>query len=398
MRRFLFLLLLLGFMPLLVGCDDIAKADEKTKTEEKAKADSTSTDGSKKSKRMPAELAELPSDDPLVRNALLVREQVVELEEELLEQLDELRANLAEAKADPSKLRESVTSFIDTTKTMKQKTALANEAISAVAEKTNELSRSSRHLSESYRSLAGLFRKKARDYSEKKLRDQLLQFAKDYDAIAASIPQRVKALDAVQKKLPSLKKKVREVNSFLNDAVAFLNSHPGVGSDPRDRYTGEFESFAVTFSEWIRTLDELRQALRENAVSKVIQDGFKKDVLAQQKLEEVKREEFIRVERVKAEELAKAEQAKRDEQDRLAKLAVEQERLAKERDALAEERSRLAKIAETPVPNPTSGPAPTVTTSCQPVSYCATPCSQPVACSPCQPGRFRLLPLFRRCP
>jgi uncharacterized protein YukE len=374
MRRLSVLILSLGFTPLLVGCVDDAKADEKTKTEEKAKADSTSADGSKKSKRTPAELAELPTDDPLVRNALLVREQVVELEEELLEQLNELRANLAEAKADPSKLRESVASFIDTTKTMKQKTALANEAISAVAEKTNELSRSSRHLSESYRSLAGLFRKKARDYSEKKLRDQLLQFAKDYDAIAASIPQRVKALDAVQKKLPSLKKKVREVDSFLNDAVAFLNSHPGIGANPREQYAAEFESFAVTFSEWIRVLDELRQALRERAVSNVIQESYRQEVVAFQKLEMAKAEEEARVAKLAALEHEK--------------LVLERERLSNEQAELSRERERLAQREVTPPAFPTPGPP---ALGDPPMTSWAQPCSFQTV-SPCRP---RLFPLLR---
>jgi len=382
-KRLMALLVCLGFTPCIVGCVDDAKADETNKPVEKAKADSASPDAAKKAKKTPPEFSELPANDPLVANAIQAREQIAELEEELLEQLDELRSALASAKADPERLRESVEQFLGITKMMRQKTLQASEAVNAVGEKTAELSRSSRHLASSYRALAGLFRNKARDYSEKKLRDQLLGFAKDYDEVAASIPERCKSLDAIQKKLPSLKRKVKEVHSFLNDAVSFLNTHPGIGADPREKYASEFESFAVTFSEWIRVLDDLRNALRERAVSQAIQESYRREVTAFQKLEVAKREEQARVERAKREELAKAEQAKREEESRLAKFAaIEQEKLAVEVEV---------------IPTQSVPTAVVMPVRCsQPVTYHLQACPQPCVCRPVQPCRVRLFPLFRR--
>jgi len=404
--RLVSLCLCLGFMPFVVGCVEDAKADYANKPDEKAKADSTVPDAAKKAKKTPLEFSELPANDPLVANAIEAREQIAELELELLQQLDELRSALTSVKADPERLRDSALPFLEITKAMRQKTLHASEAISALSEKTAELSRSSRHLASSYRALAGLFRQKARDYSEKKLREQLLGFAKDYDDVAASIPERCKSLDAIQKKLPSLKRKVKEVHSFLNDVVSFLNTHPGIGADPREKYSAEFESFAVTFSEWIRVLDDLRSALRERAVSKVIQESYRREVVAFEKLEVVKREEQTRVERAKQEEIAKAEQAKRDEESRLAKLAaIEEEKLA-----LKRERTAKAEVISSP-PVPTSvvmtvrysEPVTYYSQSCpqpvrysQPVTYCSHPCPQPCVCQPVQPCRVRLFALFRR--
>jgi hypothetical protein len=395
MKRLPCLGLCLGLLPFAAGCVESANATDGNKADEKAKADPPPSDA-KKAKRTPMEFGELPANDPLVANAIQAREQVADLEEELLQQLDDLRAALAAAKADPDRLRQSVDLFLEVTKAMRQKTLLANEAVNALGEKTAELSRSSRHLASSYRALADLFRKKARDYSEKKLRDQLLGFAKDYDDVAASIPEHCKSLDAIQKKLPALKRKVKEVNLFLTDAVSFLNSHPGLGTDPREKYAPDFESFAVTFTEWLRVLDDLRSTLRERAVSKVIRESYRQEVDAFQKLEAVEREEQARIERARQDEVAKAEQAKRDEESRLAKLvsleqeklALERERLAKERGELAQERERLAK-AETnpPVPNATV----------MPVTY--TPAMfvrQPCVCPTARPCRVRLFPLFRR--
>jgi len=201
--------------------------------------------------------------------------------------------------------------------------------------------------------------------------------------VAASIPERCKSLDAIQKKLPSLKRKVKEVHSFLNDAVSFLNTHPGIGADPREKYASEFESFAVTFSEWIRVLDDLRNALRERAVSQVIQESYRREVVAFQQLEVAKREEQARVERAKREELAKAEQAKREEESRLAKFAaIEQEKLAVEVEV----------IPTQPVPTAVVMPV----RCSQPVTYHPQACPQPCVCRPVQPCRVRLFPLFRR--
>lgn len=402
-KRLLTLVVCMGFMPCIVGCVEGAKANDTNKPEEKAKSESTSPETARKAKKAPLEFSELPANDPLVANAIQAREQIAEIEEELLQQLDDLRAALASVKVEPERLRESVEQFLEITKAMRQKTQDANVAINSVSEKTAELSRSSRHLASSYRALAELFRKKSRDYSEKKLREQLLGFAKDYDAVAASIPERCKALDAVQKKLPSLRRKVKEVNAFLNDAVSFLNSHPSINAEARDKYSAEFSSFAVTFSEWIRTLDELRSALRERAVSKVIQESYRQEVVAFQKLELAKREEQARLERAKQEEIAKAEQAKRDEEMRLAKLAeieqekltLERERLAKERDELARERERLAKAE--PATTPSAPNAVVVPAGYQQrVVYYAQPCPQPCSCQPVRCCRMRLFPLFRR--
>lgn len=402
-KRLLTLLVCMGFMPCIVGCVEDAKANDTNKLEEKAKTETPSPEAAKKAKKTPLEFSELPANDPLVANAIQAREQITEIEEELLQQLDELRAALASTKVEPERLRESVEQFLEITKTMRQKTQEASVAINSLSEKTAELSRSSRHLASSYRALAELFRKKARDYSEKKLREQLLGFAKDYDAVATSIPERCKSLDAIQKKLPSLKRKVKETNAFLNDAVSFLNSHPSIDAEAREKYSANFESFAVAFSEWIRTLDELRSALRERAVSKVIQESYRQEVVAFQKLEAAKREEQARIERAKQEELAKAEQAKRDEEIRLSKLAaieqeklnLERERLAKEREELALERERLAKAEPAPSP-PSSSPVVASPGFQQPVVYYSQPCTQRCYCQTVRPCRGRLFPLFRR--
>jgi uncharacterized protein YukE len=397
-KRLMLLCLSAGFTPFLAGCVEDVKADEKNKSEEKAKADSNSADGPKKSKNSSVAWTELASD-PLIANAVHARDHVAELEEELLQQLDDLRSELASATADPDHLRQSVEKFIELTKSMRQKTMLANEALTSLSEKTAELSRLTRHLAPSYRALADIFRKKARDYSEKKLRDELLQFANDYESAAASIPKRCKAIDAAQKKIPFLKRKTKEINDFLTDTVDFLNTHPGVPSERRDRFSTEFESFAVTFTEWIRVLDELRNALREKAISKVIQESYRKEVHARQKLEEAKREEQVRQAREK-DELAKAEQAKRDEQ---RKLMDERARLVKEREQLALERDHLVKAEphrEQDKPLVSSQPPSAVAST--PVvmistNYLQSTCPPPATCQYSRPCRIRLFPLFRRC-
>ncbi len=143
----------------------------------------------------------------------------------MLQQLDELRSALASVQSDPERLRDSAVQFLELTKSMREKTRVASESLNALNEKTSELSRASRHLATSYRALAELFRKKARDYSEKKLREQMLGFAKDYDAIAASIPDKCKSLDAVQKKLPALKRfPLTQLSSSRRDGGVFVSS------------------------------------------------------------------------------------------------------------------------------------------------------------------------------
>jgi chromosome segregation ATPase len=392
MKRVLCLCLCLGLVPFAAGCVEDAKANTADKPGEKAKADSPMS-----AKGQPLEFAELPANDPLVANAIQAREQITELEEELLERLDELRSELASAKADPARMRESVERFLELTASMREKTARANDALNVVGEKTSELVRSSRHLASSYRALAELYRKKSRDYSEKKLRERLLGFAQDYDDAAKSIPGHAKKIEAVLKKLPSLKRKVTEVNQFLKDAVAFLNTHPVTGADPRDRYSAEFESFAVTFSEWIRVLDELRSALRGNAVSKVIRDGFEKEQLAFKKIEDAKREE-----------IARAEQLKRDEETRLARIQEDERRKAteeRERIAIAEATEKapanaLPVVESESKHSPSQGNPPPVVVStmeCQPMACPVTCGRRLVTCVRPQPCRIRLFPLFRRC-
>jgi hypothetical protein len=356
-------LLCLCLLPFAAGCVEDLKAEEKAKPAATVRADPPPGDAPKAEKKPAAELPDLPTGDPLVADAVQAREQISRLEEEILDRLDDLRSALAQAKADPAKLRESVERFVEVTRDVRAKTALAGGAITGLTDKTAELSRSSRHLAGSYRALADLYRRKARDYSEKPLQDRLLAFAADYDAVAKSLPERVKALDGVRKSLPALNRKVAEVNAFLGDAVAFLTTHPGIGADARERYVAEFESFAVTVSEWLRVLDDLRAALRSKAVSKAIRESYQREVLVAAQIEATKRAEQERADRLRQDELARAEQAR---QARLA--AEEDERIARERER------RTEAAAVTPVPATVVPPAPVaswpVTVRYQPVIYC----------------------------
>lgn len=405
MTRLLSLCLGVGLLPFAVGCVEDLKAEEKAKPAATTRTDPPPGDTPKAEKKPAGELPDLPANDPLVADAVQAREQIARLEEELLERLDELRAVLASAKANPERLRESVEQFLELTKDVRRKTVQAGDALHAVEAKTADLSRSSRHLAASYRALADLYRRKARDYSEPKLREQLVGFAADYDAVAAAMPERCKALDGVRKKLPGLKRKVSEVNAFLGDTAAFLHSHPTVGVEQRERYAGEFASFAVTFSEWLRTLDELRAALRERAVSKTIQVSHRNEVAERQRVERTNREEAARLERARLEALAKAEQAQKDEQERQAKLAEEErtrlarerERQAQEREATARERARLARTEANR--HPPVLPPPTVTLiRHQPVVYRPAVWTQRVvypATGVCQCG---VTPVYRSYP
>jgi septal ring factor EnvC (AmiA/AmiB activator) len=129
--------------------------------------------------------------------------------------------------------------------------------------------------------------------------------------------------------------------------VIYLNSHPGIGNDPREKYSEQFESFVLTFSELLRTLNEFRSSFREQAISKVIQDGHRADVLAKQKLEQAQRDELAKQERLKQEEAERQAKAKRDKE---AKLHEEARREEARRQELAMQdevkRQELAKRQE----------------------------------------------------
>jgi hypothetical protein len=306
-RKYFVLALLLGFVPWIIGCDETLKGNDSKKAEEKAKAENlTSSDPVKKSKPAAGPL-DFPATDPLITAAAQSRHQVAQQEEALLDRLDEIRTLLGSAKADPARLRESVDEFLALVKEIRRVVVKAGEGLSFLDDTATGLARSMKHLGSSYRTAAGLFREKAGDYSEMKLRDQLNAFADDFDSIAKEVPDRVKSIQAFRDALPKLKAKVREANAFLDDVILFLSSHPGAGADPRERYSAQFEAFVSTFSELIRTLDEFRGVFRERAISKVIQDGNRKEALAQRKLEEARREELARAEENERTRVAAAE-------------------------------------------------------------------------------------------
>lgn len=390
--RFVCLCLGLGVLPFAAGCVEVPLAAA-TSSDEKSKTDPPPSEGAKPVKKPPAEVPDLPANDPLVANAVLAREQVMAAEEELLARLDDLRATLTAAKADPERLRESVEQFLELTKEVRGKTRQAAEALAVVTDKTTELSRSSRHLGASYRALADLYRRKARDYAEPRLRERLLGFAKDYDAVAASMPERCRTLDAFQKKLPALGRKVKEVNAFLDDATAYLSTHPGVGTDLKERYSPEFASLAVTFTDWLRLLDELRTALREGAISAAIQDAHRREVAVLKQAEEARQNALARAEREKQAELGRTERANRDEP---AKRSSEPERAADPRVATATPGTAVPTVCQPPVIyySPAVCPPPPCP---QPVIYYPAACPQPVVYY--QPPVCRGRVVFaRRCP
>ena len=270
------LFLALGLPPLAVGCGGSSAVGA-----EKAPAEA------KKTQELPAPP---PPQDPLVADAARVKQEIGKLEDDLLERLDAVRGVIASAKADLARLRRSADQFAKLTQELWQKTRQLSEALNTLSDKTAELSRSSKHLDTSYRALADLFRKKAADYAEPKLRARVLAFAADYEAFAGAVPERCRELDLLQAKIPRLKQKVAELNAFLADALQFMAAHPGLGSDPRDQVSAEFEAFAVEFTAWLGVLDELRTALRERAVSKGIQESRRKDE-AQRKADDAKERE-----------------------------------------------------------------------------------------------------------
>lgn len=323
----------LGLAPLLAGCDEYGKPDG-AKAPEKTSEKGTEA----KPKKPAADFAGFPPTDPMVAAAAQARDQMARQEEELLERLDALRGVLGSAKADPARIKESVEEFLRLAKDLRRITVQAGDAINAITDSAAELSRSMRHLGASYRSVASLFRSKARDYKEARLRDQMNAFADDLDSIAKSIPERMAALQTFQTILPKLKGKVGEANSFLDDAAMFLSSHPGIGSDPRERYAAQFESFAATFSEWLRTLDDLRNVLRSGALSRNIQESCRKERLALKRLEEERIEEARRRKEIEANRL-RDEKAANEEAARKAQLADE-ERIAEMRQRLRLEIAR----------------------------------------------------------
>ena len=343
-KRLMLLALMLGVIPLVVGCDEILKGDDKNKVEGKANAEKADpADAAKKAKKAP-DFKDFSTADPLVGNAIQSRQQLVEQEDALLQRLDELRTLLASIKADPTRIRQSIEEFLALVKEIRRVVVKAGESLNDLDDTTRDLARSTKHLGNSYRAAAELFRLKARDYSEKKLRDQLNGFAEDFEAIGKSIPERSQTLKDFATTLPKLKVKVREANAFLDDVVIYLSSHPGIGNDPRKKYSEQFESFVLTFSELLRTLNEFRSTFREQAISKVIQDGHRADMLAKQNLEQAQRDELAKQERLKHEETERQANAKRDQE---AKLHEEARREEARRQELAKQdeakRQELAK-------------------------------------------------------
>ena len=339
--------LVLSCLPWIMGCDEYVQTNA---SPAKAASEVTVPADQPKETKKPQSFSEFPTTDPLITHAIETRQLLIQQEEELLERLEGIRTLLASAKVDRAKLRQSVESFLQTAKDMRDITMKANESMNVLIENSHQLMRTTRHLGSSYRAASELFRKKAHDYSEKRLRDQLECFAKDFEDVAQSIPERQKSLQAFQKQLPQLRQKAREAQAFLDDVILYLASHPGIGSDPRTQYSEHFESFAVTFSDWLRTLEELRSGLRARAISKTIQESFRHEQLAKEKLEEAKRLELARLEQQRQAERARQEQATVAEQERAkqvelarqARIAHEQEQLAKDNAAEAKKQQKLA--------------------------------------------------------
>jgi hypothetical protein len=347
--RYVGFCILLGCLPWMMGCEEYAHANDGSRT---SPATSLVSERPKDAKK-PLSFSDFPTTDPLILQAIEAKQLLIQQEEELLERLEDIRKLLGAVKVDGAKLRHSVEEFLETAKIMRAITSKALESMQALIDQTSHLQRTTKHLGSSYRAAGDLFRKKARDYSEKRLRDQLEGFAKDYEEIARTIPERLRTLQAFQKQLPALRSKARESQAFLDDVILYLSSHPGIGSNPSDDYSSQFESFAVTFSDWLRTLEELRNSLRSQAVSKVIQASYQQEQIAKAEVE-AKRLEMARAEvekrlQLEREEQAKvaeaarlAELAKQEEHARIAQLKREQEQLAKDRAELGKQRQALA--------------------------------------------------------
>ncbi len=341
--------------------------------------------------------SDFPTTDPLIVQAIEAKQLLIKQEEELLERLDDVRKLLASAKVDGSKLRRSAEEFLEIAKNMRAITSKALESMQSLMDQTSHLQRTTRHLGGSYHAAGDLFRKKAQDYSEERLRDQLEGFAKDYEEIARTIPERLRTLQAFQRQLPALRRKARESQMFLDDVILYLSSHPGIGSNPTDDYSSQFESFAVTFSDWLRTLEELRDSLRSQAVSKVIQSSYWQELVAKAedeakklelaRLENEKRLEREREEQAKAAKLAReVEQKKQTEIARVAQLQREKEQLVRDREELAKQRQAFA-AEKAKAQQARSQPAVIQHGNWQPVTYYVPP-PQPVVtyyAPDCQP-------------
>lgn len=258
------------------GCvEKTAKADPST--DDKAKGNTPPT-GSLDPAKKAGDFSAFSTTDPLVAAAVETRDQVVEQEDDFFRRLDDLRGLLAAPRPDPDSVRQSAAELVRVTKDLRVLTRQASDTLAALGESSQQLARSLKHLGASYRAAADLYRRKARDYGEPRLRNQLLAFADDLEAVAKSVPDRQAALREFQAKLPPLRAKAKEAAQFLDDAAQFLATHPATGPDQRARYAGEFESFAVTFSEWLRTLDEVRTKLRGQAISQAVRDAHQKEV------------------------------------------------------------------------------------------------------------------------
>ncbi len=354
-----------GFLLLCtqVGCvEQMASADPKDST--KSKESPPDPKSTPSEFPQDSELLRLSTTDPLIANAIETRQQLIAQEEELLGRLDDIRKLLGSARVDPARLQQSIDEFLAVAKEMRSVSQRAADSMSSMNDTIRNLARTTKHLGSSYRAAAELFRRKSRDYTESRLRNQLLAFAEDYDAIAISIPKRQKAIREFEAHIPRLKTKAQEATQFLDDAILFLSSHPQIGRDPRSRYSEEFETFAVTFSEWLRVLDELRNRLREQAVSQVIQSSYRKEVQVRFEHEEAKRLEAERLTGMK--ERAEA-QAKVEQEARKTEVAKAQE------PQLMQAAYRVPTV-------------PVVTSS--PVFYSHTVITQPVYCPPCYPIRI----------
>ena len=256
------------------GCDELDKAVAKQNSEKTEPAKSPNNEVPKP-KETTDVFAGIPTTDPSILAASQNRRLVAEREEALLAKLDEIRGLLASAKSDPAKMKTSLEEFLQLAKGVRKIVGEADEALAGLTTATDGLARELKHSPKAYRMAADGFRERAKDYTESSLKDQLLSFASDYEAIAKAMPERIVKLREFQKKLPKMKAKIREARSFLDDMSMYLESHPGVGrSDPRERYSVQFDAFVHTFSELIRALEVYRNVLRSQAVSVSIRKAF----------------------------------------------------------------------------------------------------------------------------
>ena len=81
-RKVTFVALLLGGLPLVVGCDELVKANDKGKADQSA-----SSDPAKNPKKPSGDAVELPTTDPLIAGAIQTRQSFADQEELLLDRL-----------------------------------------------------------------------------------------------------------------------------------------------------------------------------------------------------------------------------------------------------------------------------------------------------------------------